>query len=149
MPKPGGQDDKELAEAAYRRFAELKKELRTVAKEQVRRLELAMVEGRAWTVPEFREYFTDHPLMRHLARRLVWQAESDGDRFAFRLAEDNSLTDVEEDVLELPDSALIRLAHPVALGERLADWTEILADYESSNLSRRSHDRSRPSPSGS
>ena len=33
-------------------------------------------------------------------------------------------------MLALPEGALIRLAHPVALGERLADWAEILADYE-------------------
>lgn len=130
LPKPGAGDDAEAAEAAYERFARLKRDLRTVAKEQVRRLEHAMVKGRAWTVPEFREFFVEHPLMRHPARRLVWLAEAGTERFGFRLAEDGTFTDVGEDRCELPDGALIRLAHPVALGDRLSAWTEIFADYE-------------------
>ncbi|WP_026923038.1 DUF4132 domain-containing protein [Glycomyces arizonensis] len=130
LPKPGAKDDAELAEAAYERFAQLRKELRTVAKEQVRRCERAMVDQRAWTVPEFGEFFVDHPLMRHLARRLVWLAESDGERRGFRLAEDTTVTDVEDDGFELPGDAVIRLAHPVMLGDRLATWSELFADYE-------------------
>ncbi|MCC3765911.1 DUF4132 domain-containing protein [Glycomyces sp. TRM65418] len=129
LPKPSAQDDAETAEEAYDRFMELKRELRKVAKEQVRRLERAMVEGRAWTVPEFKEFFADHPLMWHLARRLVWSAESGGEPFGFRLAEDRTVADVEDDACDLPDDALIRLAHPVALGDRLAAWAGIFADY--------------------
>jgi len=135
LPKPGAQDDAEVAEAAAQRFSALKKDLRAVAKEQVRRLERAMAAGRIWTVPQFREYFADHPLMWHLARRLVWLATfegkaAEGERFAFRLAEDRTLTDVGDDACDLPAGALIRLAHPVDLGERLAAWAELLADYE-------------------
>ncbi|KPC74321.1 hypothetical protein ADL26_11425, partial [Thermoactinomyces vulgaris] len=43
LPKPGAKDDPELAGPAYRRFTELKKELRAVAVDQVRRLEAAMI----------------------------------------------------------------------------------------------------------
>ncbi|MCD0443978.1 DUF4132 domain-containing protein [Glycomyces sp. A-F 0318] len=130
LPKPGAEDDAAAAEAAYERFAQLKKDLRTVAKEQVRRLEHAMVAGRAWTVPEFEEFFSGHPLMRHLARRLVWLAETGAGSFGFRLAEDRTVADVEDDRRDLPGDASIRLAHPVMLGDRLADWAEVFADYE-------------------
>ncbi|MDA1364512.1 DUF4132 domain-containing protein [Glycomyces algeriensis] len=130
LPRPGAQDDAETAKAAYERFSRLKKELAAVAKEQLRRLELAMVEGRTWTVPEFGEFFARHPVMRHLAARLVWLAETDGETTGFRLAEDRTVTDVEDRGWTLPDEALIRVAHPVALGDRLAAWEEVFTDYE-------------------
>ncbi|WP_344487485.1 DUF4132 domain-containing protein [Glycomyces endophyticus] len=126
LPKPAAKDDQELADAAYKRFANLRKELRTVAADQVKRLERAMVTGRTWTPAEFGEHFAGHPLVWHLARRLVWTA----DGVPFRLAEDRSRTDVEENALAVADDAVIRIAHPVHLGEEVAAWSEIFADYE-------------------
>ncbi|NUQ90182.1 MAG: DUF4132 domain-containing protein, partial [Glycomyces artemisiae] len=130
LPKPGAKDDAEKAEAAYKRFALLKKELRTVAADQVQRLEAAMIHGRTWTRDEFERYYVNHPLTWHLARRLVWSAEANGASTAFRVAEDRSYTDVEDDAFDLPDGAVIRLDHPVRMGERAADWAGIFADYE-------------------
>ncbi|PRY58501.1 DUF4132 domain-containing protein [Glycomyces artemisiae] len=130
LPKPGAKDDAEKADAAYKRFALLKKELRTVAADQVQRLEAAMINGRTWTRDEFERYYVNHPLTWHLARRLVWSAEADGASTAFRVAEDRSYTDVEDDAFDLPDGAVIRLDHPVRMGERAADWAGIFADYE-------------------
>ena len=130
LPKPDAKDDEELAQTGRKRFSRLKKELRTVSAEQVRRMERAMVAGRTWSAEEFRRYFVEHPLMWHLARRLLWTAESGGERTAFRLAEDRSWADVDEDDLTPPGGARIRLAHPVLLGSRIKEWTEIFADYE-------------------
>ncbi|MEU5875791.1 DUF4132 domain-containing protein [Glycomyces sp. NPDC047369] len=130
LPKPGAKDDAVLADAAYKRFANLRKELRTVAADQVRRLERAMVTGRTWTPAEFDAYFVQHPLTWHLTRRLVWTADDGAGPVAFRLAEDRSRTDVDENGLDLPDTAAIRLAHPVHLGAQVEAWSEILADYE-------------------
>ncbi|MCC3764338.1 DUF4132 domain-containing protein [Glycomyces sp. TRM65418] len=131
LPKPGAKDDDLLAEAAYRRFAVLRKELREVASEQVRRLERALVSGRTWRFDEFEEHFVRHPLMWHLTRRLVWTASAVGGPVAFRLAEDKGCTDVDENELRLPGSAVVRLAHP-ALMERgeIESWSAIFADYE-------------------
>ncbi|MEU5990496.1 DUF4132 domain-containing protein [Spirillospora sp. NPDC047418] len=126
LPKPGAKDDPGLAPAAYQRFAELKKELRAVASVQVARLESAMVMGREWTAAEFGEYVVGHPLVRHLARRLVWLS---GDR-AFRVAEDLTLADLTDDAVELPESAEVRIAHPVELGATLDAWSEVFGDYE-------------------
>ncbi|WP_155830170.1 DUF4132 domain-containing protein [Glycomyces tenuis] len=130
LPKPGVKDDEELAQRGRKRFAQLKKEMRSVSSKQVKRMKRAMVEGRAWSTEEFRRYFADHALVRHLAHRLVWLAELDGKRVAFRLAEDRSCADVEEDEVALPADAVIRLAHPVLLGEQVDAWSEIFADYE-------------------
>ncbi|PRY54755.1 DUF4132 domain-containing protein [Glycomyces artemisiae] len=130
LPKPGAKDDAVLADAAYKRFANLRKELRTVAADQVKRLERAMITGRTWTPAEFDAHFVQHPLTWHLTRRLVWTADDGSGPVAFRLAEDRSRTDVDEHALDLADTAVIRLAHPVHLGGDVAAWAEIFADYE-------------------
>jgi hypothetical protein len=132
LPKPGARDDAETAEAAHRRFTVLKKDVRTVAAEQVRRLERAMADGRRWTGTEFRRLFVDHPLMWHIARRLVW-ARFDGDGApvgALRIAEDRSLATAGDERAGLADDDVVGVAHPLHLGADLAGWSEVFADYE-------------------
>ncbi|MGC7096534.1 DUF4132 domain-containing protein [Amycolatopsis lurida] len=130
LPKPGVRDDAELATAARKRFAALKKDVRTVAADQVRRLERAMVHRREWTVDEFRRLFVEHPLLWHIARRLVWLAESESGARAFRIAEDRTFADVADNPLHLAEGDAVRIAHPVHLGESVAAWAELFADYE-------------------
>ncbi|WP_395106762.1 DUF4132 domain-containing protein [Actinomadura sp. SCN-SB] len=131
LPKPGAKDDQTLAPAAYKRFAGLKKDVRTVAADQVARLESGMVARRRWTPEEFRSLFVEHPLVWHIARRLVWLAEDGGGAArAFRLAEDRTLADVDDDAFTLPDKASIGIAHPLDLGRDVAAWSEVFADYE-------------------
>ncbi|MDA1366100.1 DUF4132 domain-containing protein [Glycomyces algeriensis] len=125
-PKPNAKDDPELAGPAYERFAALRKELKATAAEQVKRLEGAMGTGRTWTAAEFQEFLIDHPLMWQLSSRLVWQA---GD-VAFRLAEDRTLADAEDEPFELPEDAVVRLAHPLTLGDEVEVWASVFADYE-------------------
>jgi hypothetical protein len=127
LPKPGVKDDPDLASAAYKRFADLRKDVREVASVQVARLEASMVTGRDWTAAEFGEFVVRHPLMCHLARRLVWLRDDDQ---AFRLAEDRTFADLNDDAVRLPESANIRIAHPLELGDSLAAWAEVFADYE-------------------
>ncbi|WP_141584609.1 DUF4132 domain-containing protein [Actinomadura sp. WMMA1423] len=126
LPKPGAKDDPDLAAAAHRRFAELRKDVRAVASTEVARLESAMVAGREWTRAEFAEFVVAHPLMLHLARRLVWLS---GGR-AFRIAEDRTFADLHDETVEPSPSAGVRIAHPVLLGESVTAWARVFADYE-------------------
>ncbi|MEV3926211.1 DUF4132 domain-containing protein [Actinomadura coerulea] len=127
LPKPGVRDDETLAPLAYERFADLKKEARAVAADQIKRLEKAMVAGRSWTPGEFRSVLAGHPLMRHIARRLVWSA----DGTTFRVAEDGTLADVHDDGYVLPQDARVTLPHPVLLGkDTVAAWASVFGDYE-------------------
>ncbi|RSN71538.1 DUF4132 domain-containing protein, partial [Actinomadura sp. WAC 06369] len=116
LPKPGVKDDPELAPAAYKRFAELKKGARAVASEQIKRLEQAMIGGRSWTPDEFRTIFAEHPLLRHVVRRLVWAA----DATAFRVAEDGTCADVHDNAFVLPEDARVTIPHPLRFD--LAPW---------------------------
>ncbi|MBB2943033.1 hypothetical protein FB565_002746 [Actinoplanes lutulentus] len=128
LPKPGATDDQRLAPEAYQRFSALKKDVRAIAADQVRRLERAMVDQRSWTGDDFQQYFAGHPLLRHLVRRLVWLRidESTG----VRLAEDGTFAGVTDEAVVLRDDERIAVAHPLTLGGELAAWSEVFADYE-------------------
>ncbi|WP_433472700.1 DUF4132 domain-containing protein [Spirillospora sp. CA-142024] len=134
LPKPGAKDDPESAPAAYKAFSTLKKDVRTVAADQLRRLERCMVTRRRWPVREFEELLAGHPLVRHIVRRLVWLAcdgEEDGGKVtAFRVAEDGTFADADDDVLTIAESAVVGVAHPVDLDGSVAAWSEVFADYE-------------------
>ncbi|WP_432855538.1 DUF4132 domain-containing protein [Amycolatopsis sp. CA-161197] len=127
LPKPGAKDDAELAEAEYKRFAALKKDVRTVAADQIARLEAAMVLSRRWPVAEFEQLLAGHPLLWHIVRRLVWRTTA-GE--TFRCAEDRTYANAEDDVYVLPPGAEVGIAHPLELGAELATWSEVFADYE-------------------
>ncbi|HVL07005.1 MAG TPA: DUF4132 domain-containing protein [Acidimicrobiales bacterium] len=132
LPKPSSKDDPALAPVAYAQFAGLKKDVKTVATDQIRRLERAMVNGRRWTAGEQRALFIDHPLLRHLARRLVWGTFDEGDRptGSFRVAEDQTLAGPDDDELTLAGETVVGVAHPLHLGETVGAWSDVFADYE-------------------
>jgi hypothetical protein len=130
LPRPGAGDDPELAPAAYQRFSSMKKVARTASADQIRRLETAMVTLRRWTAAEFRELFVAHPLVWHIARRLVWLAADGGATAAFRVAEDRTFADARDEAYALPGTATVGIAHPLDLGGELAAWRETFEDYE-------------------
>jgi predicted DNA-binding WGR domain protein len=130
LPASNAKDDAELAAAARKHFGGLKKDVRNVATEVIRRLESAMVSGRTWSAVEFRELLLEHPLVWHITRRLVWLSGDEGARTAFRVAEDRTLATVEDEEFGLAEQARIGLAHPLTLGDELAAWAEVFADYE-------------------
>ncbi|MEU9206210.1 DUF4132 domain-containing protein [Streptomyces sp. NPDC048332] len=127
LPKPGVRDDAELAPAERKRFLALKKDVRTVASDHIRRLEAAMVTGRSWTAREFGELFVGHPLLGYLVRRLVWLSEEEGSATAFRVREDRTFTDAGGKTFALSGEAAVRLPHPLHLGTELAAWSELFA----------------------
>ncbi|MEV4279338.1 DUF4132 domain-containing protein [Actinoplanes xinjiangensis] len=132
LPKPGAQDDPVLAPEAYQRFTALKKDVRAIVADQVRRLEQAMVTRRRWTGATFRQFLAGHPLVRHLVRRLVWVRLDAAGRpgGGLRLAEDGSLADVTDETVTLGDTEPVGIAHPLDLGDDLPAWSELFADYE-------------------
>lgn len=132
LPKPAAKDDPVQAPAAYARFAGLKKDVKTIAADQIRRLERAMVHGRRWTAGEQRALFVRHPLLRHLARRLVW-ATFDGEdqpMGSFRVAEDLTLAGPDDDEMTVAAATLVGIAHPLHLGGTVDTWSDVFADYE-------------------
>ncbi|MEZ0112269.1 hypothetical protein ABH920_006288 [Catenulispora sp. EB89] len=132
LPKPAATDDPDLAAAAVRDFSALKKQARTVVADQVARLERAMVLRRRWEPAEFTAFFVRHPLVRHIARQVVWGTfDARGVLVeTFRVAEDLTFADLDDDVFTLPDGAVVGVAHPLDLGELVGRWSDVLADYQ-------------------
>jgi hypothetical protein len=153
LPKPKKTDDEELAKQATERFKLLKKDARTIASQQVMRLELAMCARRRWSADVFAQFIANHPLVRHLVRRLVWgvyamptetigEGEDAESRVAsyggalqgcFRVSEDGQYTSAEDDPFAFPDGAQYKIGLPHALelpADQAADFGQLLADYE-------------------
>ncbi len=127
LPKPAAKDDQELAPAEHKRFAALKKDVRTVASTVIGRLEAAMVAQREWSADEFTTLLVGHPLVWHIVRRLVWRT---GKGEAFRVAEDRTFADASDDPWILPEDASVTVAHPLLLQDTVDTWAEMFADYE-------------------
>jgi hypothetical protein len=132
LPDAGKKDDAELAAAAAVRWKALKADVRTLASQQVLRLELAMCEERRFTPELFVQLLVKHPLMIHLVRRVIWGAFAKDSLVAtFRVAEDRSFAGIGDDPFELPPDSEIGLVHPLELDETLARrWGDMLSDYD-------------------
>jgi hypothetical protein len=131
LPRPAATDDAELAAAAARRFAELRKEAKAVASERIRAVEEAMVTGRRWTAGEFLGLFLRHPLMWHLTHRLLWATFDAEGRIVttFRVAEDRTFADLDDRTTTLDPDATVGIPHPWHLGGDCAVWGQAFADY--------------------
>lgn len=132
LPKPTKSDDATLAKDAVLRLQTLRKDARTIATQQMRRLELAMCTRRRWPVPVFETFLQHHPLLRHLVRRLVWGIYG-ANRPAtwLRVAEDGTLTDAEDVVAQADRQAVLGVAHVLEIPpESLAKLSQLFADYE-------------------
>ncbi|MEU4159698.1 DUF4132 domain-containing protein [Actinoplanes sp. NPDC026670] len=125
LPKPA--DD--VSAAAQRRFAEMKKEAKTVGTERVRSIEAAMVTGRRWTPEDFRRYLIDHPLTWQLTQRLLWVAFEDSETTVFRVAEDRSFADLDDKQWTLPAGGTVGVAHPWHFTADREAWAALFADY--------------------
>ncbi len=133
LPKPGAKDDTKKADAAVAEWKILKKQLREVLKVQVPRLEQAMVTGRRWPVEHFEKLLVHHPLMTHLASRVLWGGyDAKGNLTAtFRVTEEQEYAGTDDQPLALKSLATVGIVHPLHLSaEQLARWGEVFADYE-------------------
>jgi hypothetical protein len=129
LPRPGVRDDAEVAAASIARFRKLTKDLAAEVAFQSARLEDAMIDGRLWTLEEFAR-FTANPILASLARGLLWIGRTSAAAQCFRLAEDGSIADLDDKPLELMEGSLVRLAHPIWLGNDRDAWTGVFSDYE-------------------
>jgi len=126
LPKPAATDDKDRAERALATYKGLVAETKKIAPEQMRRLDRAMCAERSWSLGEFRAFFVDHPLMIHIAKRLVWITARGA---TFRVTEERAFASVDDRdaVLELDDR--VRIAHPIAIGGEVSAWSTLFGDY--------------------
>ncbi|MGV1953624.1 WGR and DUF4132 domain-containing protein [Agrobacterium vitis] len=140
LPKPIKSDDQELAAEATKRWAALKKDARAISSLQITRLENMLSTSRRAAPEVFWTFFASHPLIRHLTQRLVWGVYADHDPSTapttiFRVSDDLSVTDAQDETLDLDFSAqatgFIGLVHPLHLPAGGLDaWGALFGDYE-------------------
>lgn len=132
LPKPGAKDDSEKASQAVKAFKGLKKDCKQIARAQVTRLERAMTFRRRWSTEDFRTFLVDQPLVFELARRLLWGVyEEEALATTFRVAEDRTYADVEDNQVSLTPGQVIGVPHAMELDESVGKaWEEVFSDYE-------------------
>jgi hypothetical protein len=117
---------------AKKEFKEVAANLRDVVKNQTTRLENLLVRQRRWPPERWEQLFLKHPILRPFAWKLVW-GTFDGSTLAmtFRPLEDGTLTDNDDEPVELPTAGEIGMVHPLEIDEETRRaWLEHLADYE-------------------
>lgn len=133
LPKPGTNDNTDLADQAIENWKLLKKQIREVVKIQVARLEQAMITGRRWQVDEFETLIVKHPLMTNLAQLLLWGGYDTSSKLVttFRITEDQNYATVTDESTELPGVITVGIVHPFHLSLELQSaWSQLLSDYE-------------------
>ena len=89
------------------------KEIETDLGTLLPRLQRLYLDNRSWPAAEWQLRYLDHPLVRPLARRLLWTVEKDGGTTsALADAEGAAMLDVAGTFVDL-DGATIRLWHPI------------------------------------
>lgn len=119
--------DKVKLKAASKAFKTLAKDAKAVAKHALARLESAMVKQRSWPLDVARRCFFDHPVMRSPALGLIWMTEGK----AFRVAEDGTFADLNDDDITLSADVEVHVYHPATVSESARGSAgDLLADYE-------------------
>ena len=135
LPAPRQSDDGEAAKEARKSLSAAKKQLAETVKIQTVRLHGAMCSQRAWTGADWTQDLAGHPVLARLVARLVWLAETDERRDTFRLLDDGTLANAEDEPVTLAPDAAVRIAHDVTLtDDEVARWQQHLTDYEVPSL---------------
>jgi hypothetical protein len=138
LPDPAQGDDAELAKSAKKALSDAKKELKQVLALQKDRLYEAMCTQRTWKFEDWDAYLNRHPIVGSYAERLVWRVVAGAEEVSaltFRPLADRSLTDHEDNPVEVPGDALIALAHGSLVSlETAAAWLAHFKDYDVSPL---------------
>ncbi|MBB5910450.1 DUF4132 domain-containing protein [Actinoalloteichus hymeniacidonis] len=130
LPRPVQKDEPTAAAQGYQRLRELRDDLSRIAEELAQRLERELVQPTDRNSAQFRAQL-GHPILCPMWRGLVWLAiDAEGTQRAFRVAEDGTFADVEDDEFHLDDHSTVTLAHPAQLGDDLRRWTELFGEYK-------------------
>src|SRR5262249_12616921 len=139
LPKANKSDDAELAASAHEKWKALKKDAKAIASQQIARFESGMCSQRRWSPADFKAFIVDHPLVVHIARRVVFGlfdvARNDLTR-TFRVCEDKTFADQQDEALALnedeqPPKERIGIVHRLEVNDDavLARWGEVLGEY--------------------
>jgi hypothetical protein len=132
LPDPNQSDDQELAKQSKSNLSTGRKELKSVLTMQKDRLYEALCTQRTWRFEDWDAYLRQHPIVGRYCQRLVWTAY-EGDKLmqSFRPLPDGSLTNYEDDEVQLSPGISVREGHDETLAPEVCKaWLQHLSDYK-------------------
>ncbi|MBW5391005.1 DUF4132 domain-containing protein [Brachyspira hampsonii] len=124
---------KDFPQNPKKELTKLKSEINKMLKTQTERLLLVLMDGRKWTLNEWKEIFFDNPFMRAFAVKLIWGVyDKDNNLLStFRYMEDGSFNNADDEEMNIEDNALITLLSPMEVNKELIEkWKNQLLDYD-------------------
>jgi hypothetical protein len=133
LPKPNSKDDAIKAQTSQKTYRELKKIIPKFVEAHLPHWQKAMIEEQRWTREEFEKQIVQHALLRPMGQAVLWGGcdTENKIRVVFRLCDDNTWSDREDNAIILPpDIIWMGVLHPVYLTEaEQRQWGELMADY--------------------
>lgn len=149
FPATKKSDDRLMYAHARARYGLLGKALRNVLSAQLTWLELSMLSRRMWQFEVWRDLISGHPVLGHLARRLVWRIHGvpGEQRSNVLLDQSNTFFNVDFEEVCVEEDQRLSIAHPAkmpseereGLAQQLAEL-EVTQPFE--QLGRAFYDRS-------
>lgn len=122
---------------------ELKRSVQDIEKmlpAQRDRIERLLLSERQWEFGKWRERYLDHPLLRQIARRLIWHFQS-GKCEVLGIWHAENLIDVEDRPIDwLTNETQVRLWHPLGCAvETVAAWRHWLESHQVTQPFKQAH----------
>ncbi|HXJ56287.1 MAG TPA: DUF4132 domain-containing protein [Verrucomicrobiae bacterium] len=107
---------------------------------QRQRIERLLLSEREWEFKPWRDRYLDHPLLAHLARRLIWQFRQDNQQAA-GVWRDGTIVDVQDRGLDwLSPKTRVRLWHPLGQNVKaVAQWRQWFETHQISQPFKQVH----------
>ena len=106
---------------------------------QRNRVERQFLEPAQWTLPDWRERYLNHPLMQHIAGKLIFEfSEQDNKTLACWF--DGALRDADGNAVEFSDAAEVTLWHPIGHDASVVlAWRRFLENNEITQPLKQAH----------
>ena len=131
LPATRKEDDADSVKEAKLAFTNAKKNLKQILALQKERLHEAMCSQRSWKFADWQAFLNNHPILRRYCQTLVWQTVGAESELSFRPLDDGTLTDADDNEVNIENETLVKLAHQQTVKKDVAAaWTTHLADYE-------------------
>ena len=133
-------DIKESYSAEIKALRKKAKDVQSALHTHKRRIEKLYLEKRKWRVDAWRKYYLDHPLISHIARKLIWQFTA-GSSTEAGIWHKHQLVNIDGQPLEwIDDDTAVELWHPIAKpAEVVQTWRNGILDQQISQPFKQAH----------
>jgi hypothetical protein len=131
LPKAVPSEVKEKFSDEWKVLQRIVKDIEKMLPAQRDRIERLLSSEREWPLEQWRERYLNHPLLAHMARRLIWHFRL-ADRTSTGIWHEGKLADVQNRPLDwLGPQTQVRLWHPVGFSaETVSAWRKWLEAHQ-------------------